>query len=306
MKVEMLDISGIKTDGGTQSRASLNDGIVTEYADAMQAGAEFPPIVVFHDGSDHWLADGFHRLFAAKRAGLADIFGEVHQGTKQDALWFAIGANKANGARPSRGDIRHAIELALRTWPERTQVAIAEQIGCTQAYVSMIKDQFITTYEPTPPATVTGKDGKTYPTSKGKKVQTVTDEPVPRKRGLRLGHESWEVRAEQIRGLTEEGHRPEQIAALIGVSVQRVREIAKKGGITLADSSLKGTHGVVASRVIESSCHTLAGLVIGLDSIGKAFEGVTAHEASEWADDINQSLKSLRRFERHLRSIANG
>ena len=58
------------------------------------------------------------------------------------------------------------VELALRTWPEKTQQAIAEQVGCHKSHVCRIKDQLLTTQQLDPPATVTGKDGKTYPTSK--------------------------------------------------------------------------------------------------------------------------------------------
>jgi hypothetical protein len=33
-------------------------------------GAKFPPVVVFFDGTNHWLGDGFHRTCAAEVAGL--------------------------------------------------------------------------------------------------------------------------------------------------------------------------------------------------------------------------------------------
>lgn len=69
----LLPIADIRTDGGTQSRVQLDWIAVSEYAAAMKDGAQFPPIVVFHDGSDYWLADGFHRLDAANKAGLDTI-----------------------------------------------------------------------------------------------------------------------------------------------------------------------------------------------------------------------------------------
>ncbi len=53
-------------DAGIQQRAAmLNSGIVAEYAEAMQAGAQFPPITIFNDGEINWLADGYHRAEAA-------------------------------------------------------------------------------------------------------------------------------------------------------------------------------------------------------------------------------------------------
>ncbi|WP_026060102.1 ParB N-terminal domain-containing protein [Pseudaminobacter salicylatoxidans] len=69
----------IQIDGGTQSRASLNDQVVNDYADAIKAGATFPPIVVFYDGEAHWLADGFHRFHACQRAGRTSIAADIRQ-----------------------------------------------------------------------------------------------------------------------------------------------------------------------------------------------------------------------------------
>lgn len=168
-----LSLSAIRTDGGTQSRAALSDETVSDYAEAMQLGAEFPPIVVFHDGSAHWLADGFHRVFAAMRNGADSISAIVRQGAREDALWFALGANRENALRPTRGDVRHAVELALKTWPGKTQREIAAQVGCDFGYVSKIKGGLLTSQQLDAPATVTGKDGKVYPTSKPRKEKPV-------------------------------------------------------------------------------------------------------------------------------------
>lgn len=165
----LVSLSSIRTDGDTQSRAAISSDTVAEYAEAMRDGATFPPITLFHDGSNYWLADGFHRVVASRRFGAVEIAADVHIGTREDALWFAIGANKANGIRPNKGDVKHAVELALRTWPEKTQQAIAEQVGCSQGYIAKVKGQFIPMNNLTEaPATVTGKDGKTYPTTKTK------------------------------------------------------------------------------------------------------------------------------------------
>ena len=62
-----LDIDQIRTDGGTQPRAELLIETIEDYAEQMQRNAEFPPVVVFFDGKEYWLADGFHRLAAAKQ-----------------------------------------------------------------------------------------------------------------------------------------------------------------------------------------------------------------------------------------------
>lgn len=53
-----------------RSREVVDEAVVEEYVEAMQAGIKFPPIVVFSNGIDHWVGDGFHRVEAANEAGL--------------------------------------------------------------------------------------------------------------------------------------------------------------------------------------------------------------------------------------------
>jgi uncharacterized ParB-like nuclease family protein len=90
----LLPISSIRLDGGTQPRATINPQTVSDYMNDMASGAEFPPVDVFYDGRTHWLADGFHRINAAEKAGRGDIACEVHQGTQQDAQWYSFGVKR--------------------------------------------------------------------------------------------------------------------------------------------------------------------------------------------------------------------
>ena len=66
------------------------------------------------------MADGVHRGLAAKRMGANTIQATVIVGSRVDALWYALGANKVNGHRLTAGDTKHAIVLAVKTWPERS------------------------------------------------------------------------------------------------------------------------------------------------------------------------------------------
>jgi hypothetical protein len=85
-----LSIASLRLDGGTQPRINLNHEIVEEYAHDMQQGATFPPVIVYDDGDNQWLADGFHRLAAARTLGLTAIAAEVRQGTRRDAVLFSL------------------------------------------------------------------------------------------------------------------------------------------------------------------------------------------------------------------------
>jgi len=111
--MKTLDINAIRIDGGTQSRVEINNEIVADYAECIRSGIEFPPVVAFHDGADYWLADGFHRLHAYKRAEKASITVEVRSGSLEDAQLFAAGANSTHGLYRSNADKRKAVTMTL-------------------------------------------------------------------------------------------------------------------------------------------------------------------------------------------------
>ena len=79
---ERLNWTAIRVNGGTQARLALASETIGEYADAMRRGDRFPPIIVFYDGADYWLADGFHRHRAHGEAygTTQPIVADVRQG----------------------------------------------------------------------------------------------------------------------------------------------------------------------------------------------------------------------------------
>jgi hypothetical protein len=110
-----LNLTELRIDASAQMRAAGTDAeVVNEYAIAMQEGARFPAVLVFHDGTDYWLADGFHRVQAARRVGAESIETEVRQGSRRDAIIAAAGANNSHGLRRTAADKRRAVESLLR------------------------------------------------------------------------------------------------------------------------------------------------------------------------------------------------
>jgi len=87
--LKKVNALAIRLDGGTQVRTELNLDKVKEYAELMKHGTVFPPIVVYHDGTDYWLSSGFHRFFAQKMLDNTAIDCDVRQGTLEDARLFA-------------------------------------------------------------------------------------------------------------------------------------------------------------------------------------------------------------------------
>jgi hypothetical protein len=51
-----LNLEQIRTDGGTQPRATLRSDVIEDYAEQMRAGEDFDPVDVFFDGTHYWLA----------------------------------------------------------------------------------------------------------------------------------------------------------------------------------------------------------------------------------------------------------
>lgn len=175
-----LKLSQIRLDGDTQPRAAMSQAAVDDYSDAMWEGVKFPPVVVFYDGTDYWLADGFHRRDAAFAAGFTEIECDVHQGTLQNAQWYSFAANKTNGLRRTNNDKERAVKAAL-THPNATGLRdrkIAEHVGVSHEYVRQMR---------LPLSTVDsqkrmGRDGRTINTAnigKSKPKPAPIQKPAP-------------------------------------------------------------------------------------------------------------------------------
>jgi len=114
----MVPLTRIPTDESAQTRVRVRASVVRDYAAAMKqqcadGDLRFPPVILFTDGQNYRLGDGFHRILAAARAGLTEIAADVRQGTKRDAVLFGISANSAHGLPRTNADKRKAVSLLL-------------------------------------------------------------------------------------------------------------------------------------------------------------------------------------------------
>ena len=127
--------------GELQSRAAINNEIVTEYAEAIKAGAEFPAVVVFNDGAENWLADGFHRFHAHNQAGKTSILADVRQGTNRNAILYSLGANGTHGLHRTNADKRKAVATMLNDfeWAAWSSNAIAKACGVSHTFVDSLR-----------------------------------------------------------------------------------------------------------------------------------------------------------------------
>lgn len=182
--MKKLNLNAIRIDGGTQARVEINMDAVGDYAEALKVGIEFPPVVVFHDGADHWLADGFHRYHAHKRAEKASIAADVRGGTVRDAVLFSLGANWTHGLRRTNADKRKAVEtmLADAEWVKWSDNKIAQACGVSDKTVAAHRAAIFGNSEDAKPVTRTvERAGKTYEqdTSRIGKAQPTTKPASP-------------------------------------------------------------------------------------------------------------------------------
>ncbi len=140
--VQNIRLEQIRTDGGTQPRAEVNEDVVREYAESLTDGAKMPPVVVFYDGAGYWLADGFHRFFAHRKIGALDIAADVRQGTRRDAVLHSVGANDTHGLRRSKADKRQAVLTLLKDdeWGKWSNREIARRCSVNDKTVAAIRE----------------------------------------------------------------------------------------------------------------------------------------------------------------------
>lgn len=174
--IQTLTIDQIRIDGDTQSRVELDSAATAEFRAAMAEGAKFPPVTVFYDGTNYWLADGFHRVLAIGEGG--KVQADVKKGSQKDAQWFSCASNKSHGIRRTNEDKRKAARMALTLHPEMSNRALADHVGVSDPFIMEVR-QVLTVSTSTPsgnprldigqtgesqPAAVrTGRDGKKYP-----------------------------------------------------------------------------------------------------------------------------------------------
>lgn len=325
-KRERVLLDAIVFDAGTQIRVAINEQVVTDYAEHMTEGVEFPPVVLFHDGVRYYLADGFHRTLAAKRNQFRDVEADIAVGTRADALWFALGANRANGQRLTEADKKHAVDLAIAAFPDHSGPRIAEQVGCSQQYVQQRRARMDTTSSKAT-ADVVGRDGKSYPartsdaTDKRASIQemvaagesnerirralrvspnTVVD--VKRAMGIPARDQTRAAvaaRRTRIREMAEAGYTGHQIAQAVDLSVDGTRAIAKHEGIDIpADRVVGKIKRHDPNRIVAQIVADAENLTEGVDLID--FAGLDRAQIVEWLTSLQDSRNKLGGFIRRL------
>jgi ParB-like chromosome segregation protein Spo0J len=102
--VSRLKIADLMSSPLVDATAHLDEAVVARYAENL---GSLPPVVVFETEDGLLVADGYHRLAAARRAGRKTIAADVRRGSRADALRYAIEVASARRGLPAE-------ELATR------------------------------------------------------------------------------------------------------------------------------------------------------------------------------------------------
>jgi AraC-like DNA-binding protein len=138
-----VKISDIVLDPAAQARVELSEQVVCEYSEAMLNGDDFPvPHLVF-DGVIYYVADGFHRIKAAERAGFMDIEAHVTQGDLRDAVLISVGSNACHGLRRTLEDRRKAVRMLLADdeWGQWSDREIASACHVSRELVAKVRKE---------------------------------------------------------------------------------------------------------------------------------------------------------------------
>ena len=180
--MKKLNLLNIRTDGGTQPRLELDQNLVKEYAEVMREGVVFPPVEVFHDGSEYWLVDGFHRYFGYKANGLTSIEAIVHTGTLREAQFYAWKANNKHGNRLKPEDIRAIIRIMLtdEEYSNWSNNHIAKELDISSMTVGRVRVAMQEESKTPAQTTVTyvDKHGNTTTMKTDKKKKATTQRPT--------------------------------------------------------------------------------------------------------------------------------
>ena len=329
-----IHVALIRIDGGTQPREAINETTVGEYAEAMTEGAEFPPLDLFFDGAEYWLADGFHRYHAANKIGLVEIPAKMHSGTRRDAVLFSVGVNQGHGLRRTNADKRKAV-MTLMTdieWSQWSNVEIGRRCGVSHELANVVRKSLAESASEQP-RTYTTKHGTVAtmrtenigrPQIAPEKVQAIRDRIVAgqsvesisaelktssgtianiRKEmglgGVDKSGDAVTARRARMAQMAADGYTTRQIAATVELSEQACKSYFKSEGIEVpADKVVGSTRRHDANRIIEQIVADAENLTEGVNLID--FDDVDRAQIAGWLRSLHESRDKFNAFIRRL------
>ena len=138
---KVMNIGALVLDEKLQSRTEIDEPTIAEYTENIRGGDEFPAVLVYFDGINYYLTDGYHRYHAHKRAERVSILCEVVNGTYRDAILRATSVNSKHGMRRTAADKRKAVMTLLDDleWMGWSNAEIARHCSVSPTTVASLR-----------------------------------------------------------------------------------------------------------------------------------------------------------------------
>jgi ParB-like chromosome segregation protein Spo0J len=300
-----IELDKLEAPGAT-SRARVETALVGSFADLMTMGVKLPPLEVYFDGTTFWLADGFHRVAAARKLNRTTMPAMVMPGDKMRALLALLAANKASR---SDDDKRHVAHLALtdpllKTWNNQQ---LSEHIGVGQDLIQRVRRSVGFAEAAAPQRQKIAellKEGKS--SSEVKAITHAHGTTIAEvRRELGIGTKSTaraavRERREQLRAMAEEGYSIKQIAAKLGCTTEWVANTSKAMDIDLGKSRTTAKlpkHD--ANRIMDHMAMDAENLAKDVELI--AFHNLRPERFDGWLKSLQAGKKDLDALIRRLK-----
>jgi hypothetical protein len=119
LKTVSVRLADIVLEPALQVRHAMDEPTVRQYADAMRAGAVFPPIKVARPNGACLLVGGWHRVAAAKAVGRDTIEAIVLDAPMEALRWIAAQDNMTHGLRLKPREARAAFKAYVHAGMHR-------------------------------------------------------------------------------------------------------------------------------------------------------------------------------------------
>uniref|UniRef100_A0A6M3M6R8 Putative methyltransferase n=2 Tax=viral metagenome TaxID=1070528 RepID=A0A6M3M6R8_9ZZZZ len=130
-KMSLMNVDEIVAKQDFMIRDSLNESLVQQYAENIEYILVCSPLEIWDTPDGNYLADGFHRLAAARFKGMKSVNVRVSKGSVQDAYAAACLANLFHGKPLTRSEREKARKEFIKIHPEWSNVKLATEVSCS-------------------------------------------------------------------------------------------------------------------------------------------------------------------------------
>ncbi|HJQ28789.1 MAG TPA: ParB N-terminal domain-containing protein [Rubrobacter sp.] len=109
----LLRITDLLANAPVDAEAHLDAARVEHFARILDA---LPPVVVFDTEEGLLLADGYHRVAAARLRGMERVEAEVRSGSRRDALRYAARVGAAQRGLSPRDAVSYIRRRSQGRW----------------------------------------------------------------------------------------------------------------------------------------------------------------------------------------------